>query len=624
MFRTSALALLAATTALAQNVPDGFVVDTLLSDSLTRPTDLCFLPDGRCLIATQPGDIVVYASGGYGVIGAVPSVSSGGESGLLSVVADPQFAANGHVYVWYTSTLDAAMHLDRYTLLGPRNAPASVNLTLDLASRRAVLDTPPNVAAIHNGGSLRFGPDGMLYVSIGDDADSCSAVSPASGVGCLLRLAVAALPPTPSAIAPPLAQLDPGDNPLSAATGFSQLVIAYGLRNPFRMEIDEATGNLYFGDVGEALCEELDEYVRGSGTPALRDYGWSRREGFQPGPGCPPDPTTPYVDPIFAEFNATGWRSIMAGPRYRNRPQIAGFGAAYEGHLFVTDYYAGEIRRLVESPNGWTVAPPVAGQPSPTAWGDGLTNVAALRLGPDGCLWFVRSFFFGELGRIRRAGVQNGLLAAAGGGQRVAVGDPFPQPVVVRALDGLGQPLANTPVVFSVQGGATLLTPMPTLTDAAGFAQASLAATGAGGGIRVFAVQANSGATATFDLFARRLTANHAAPQLSVAVANATDANPPQVPYILLTGFPGVASLSTPIGALCIDPADALAVVLEDGVGVFGGVSLSGTGGGGLPSLGVQYLLPPGLLNGLTMRFQAVGLDPLTGWFRTNCASVVF
>ena len=116
----------------------------------------------------------------------------------------------------------------------------------------------------------------------------------------------------------------------------------------------------------------------------------------------------------------------------------------------------------------------------------------------------------------------------------------------------------------------------------------------------------------------------HAAPQLSIGIANTTDASPAQVPYILLTGFPGVTSLATPVGSLCINPTDALAVVMEDGVGVFGGVSLSGNGGTGSPSFNVQYALPPGLLTGLSMRFQAVGLDPITGWFRTNCASIQF
>ena len=607
----------------AQSLPTGFAVDTLLSDGMTRPTDLCFLPDGRCLVTSMTGEVTIYAAGAYAVIGTMPAIEFGGESGLLSIAADPQFASNGHVYVWYASTLDAALHLDRFTMAGARNAPNSTGLTLDLASRHVVLDALPDASSIHNGGALRFGPDGMLYVTVGDDGDYCGPSSPASGVGCILRLDVSGLPAGPSAVAPSFAQLDPGDNPASAATDITQLVIAYGLRNPFRMEIDEATGNLYVGDVGESYCEELDEYVRGPGSLPLVDFGWSRREGDLPGPGCPPDPTAPYVDPILVEPNANGWRSIIAGPRYRNRPQVAGFGPAYEGHLFVTDYYRGAIRRLVATASGWSIAPPTAGQPSPTEWATGLASLAALRLGPDGNLWFVRNSFFGELGRIRLQAPQNALVVAGGNGQRTSAGDPFAQPIVVRAFDGNGQPLAGATVAFAVQGGG-VAQPALAATDAAGFAAANVTATAGGGPIRIDAVQLANGGTASFSLFARKLSATNAAPTLTITIDNATDAVPAQVPFVLLTGFPGVTTLATSIGPLCIDPSHPLAVVLEDGVGAFGGVSLSGGSGVGAPSLAVQYTLPPGLLTGLTMRFQAVGLDPTSGWFRTNCELVAF
>ena len=91
-----------------------------------------------------------------------------------------------------------------------------------------------------------------------------------------------------------------------------------------------------------------------------------------------------------------------------------------------------------------------------------------------------------------------------------------------------------------------------------------------------------------------------------------------------MLAFPGSPTLPTPLGTLCIDPAYALAVVLEDGIGIFGGISHSGSGGIGSPSLIRTYSLPAGMLTGQTIRFQAVGLDPLTGWFRTDCATVQF
>jgi len=624
MSRSLLAALALAAGAAAQTVPIGFVVDSLLSSSLNRPTDFCFLPDGRCLIAADDGTLTVYANGAYAVVGIVPAVEFGGERGLLSLAADPQFATNGFLYVWYTSAIDDFMHLDRFALLGARNDPNSTALVLDAPSRRVVLDAIPDGANAHNGGALRFAPDGKLMVSMGDDVDACGARSPSSSLGCLMRIAVAGLPPTPGLAAPAYSQLDPGDNPLSSATDFSQLVIAHGLRNPFRFEIDPATGSVYIADVGEATCEELSEYPVVQGPLPLIDFGWPIREGSQPGWACPgPTPGT-LTEPILAvdHVNST-WRSIIAGPRYRN-PASGGFGAAYDGDVFVTDVTGGDIRRLRHQAAGWAPAPPVHGQPDAIRWASGFQRLCALRQGPDGCLWFLANSLQGMLGRIRPNGPQAALLAASGSGQRTTAGEPFAAPLVARAYDGLGLPAAGVPVLFSAQGAAIVAATGPIATDALGFAQTNATATAAGGGAVVTAINLSTGATTTFQLFGRVLAVAHTPAILTVNVVNASAAAVPQVPFVLLTAFPGSPSLPTPIGALCIDPSYALAVVLEDGVGIFGGVSFSGGTGVGSPSLSTQYALPAGLLTGQLMRFQAVGLDPIDGWFRTNCVNAQF
>lgn len=624
MSRSLLAALALAAGAAAQTVPAGFVVDTLLSSSILRPTDFCFLPDGRCVVAEIDGTLTVYANGAYATVGVVPSIEFGGERGLLSLAADPQFAANGFLYVWYTSTADDFLHLDRFALLGVRNDPNSTALALDVPSRRVVLDALPDGAAAHNGGALRFAPDGRLLVSAGDDLNDCGTRSPSSGVGCLLRLDVSGLPPTPGLTAPTYAQLDPGDNPLSSATDVSQLVIAHGLRNPFRFEIDPATGNVYIADVGEATCEELSEYAVGQGPLPLVDFGWPIREGAQPGWACPGPTPALLTEPILSVDHATSpWRSIIAGPRYRS-PAAGGLGPAYDGDVFVTDVNGGDIRRIRLQANGWAPAPPVAGQPDAIRWASGFQRLCALRQGPDGCLWFLDNSYYGILGRIRPQAPQSALLPVSGGGQRTTAGDPFAAPLVARAYDGLGLPAAGVPVQFSAQGAAIVMTTAPVATDAQGFAQTTATATGGGGGAVVTATNLATGATATFPLFGRVLSVAHTPSTLTVDVVNASAAAIPQVPFVLLTAFPGSPSLLTPIGALCIDPSYALAVVLEDGVGAFGGVSFSGGTGIGSPSLSAQYALPAGLLTGQLMRFQAVGLDPIDGWFRTNCVSAQF
>ncbi len=90
-----ALLVAFATSAAAQTVPTGFVIDTLVSTGLSTPNDCCFLPDGRCLIANSAGGVTLFASGTAVSIGTVPAVESGGERGLLSIAADPAFASNG-------------------------------------------------------------------------------------------------------------------------------------------------------------------------------------------------------------------------------------------------------------------------------------------------------------------------------------------------------------------------------------------------------------------------------------------------------------------------------------------------------------------------------------------------
>ena len=172
-------------TAAAQTVPTGFVIDTLIPSGLATPNDCCFLPDGRVLVANSAGSVTLFAGGPAVTIGTVPNVESGGERGMLSIAADPGFAQNGQFYVYYSSTLDAFMHLDRFTCTGDLANASSTNLTFAAGSRRPILGALPDNAGNHNGGSARFGPDGMLYLTVGDDAVMCNAQSTTSQAGCL-------------------------------------------------------------------------------------------------------------------------------------------------------------------------------------------------------------------------------------------------------------------------------------------------------------------------------------------------------------------------------------------------------------------------------------------------------
>lgn len=623
------LASVLAVPAFAQTVPTGFVVDTLVNTGLLSPHDFCFLPDGRALLANRGGAVQVYAGAGVVTVGTVPNVETGSERGLLSIEADPAFGTNGYIYVWYSSSQDAFLKLDRYTCTGDLASPNSTTLSFAASSRRVILDAMPDSAFNHNGGSLRFGPDGMLYLSVGDDANACSAQSLTSSRGCVLRMDVSGVPAGGGTVAPSFASLDPGNNPLSASsTTISRLVIANGLRNPYRMEIDPVTGNLYIGDVGQNAVEELDEYVYSTPLPLI-NYGWPWREGNNTTSTNCGGSIPALTAPIAAVPQAGTWLSVMGGPRYRNQNGPFDFGPAYEGNVFFLDYFAGQVRRLVWNGSAWVAAAAVPGQPSAANWATGFVGVTALRMGPDGAMWFSQhsgtyGTSGGSLKRVRTLGPTNSVVAVSGSGQVGVALEAFPTPLVAQVRDTNNNPLPGGIVNFSVTGPGTLSTTNPVVADGQGFASTTVTATNLGGPITVTASTPNSQTNGSFSLFSRKTSVAGTNSLVVVTLTNTTTAVPAQVPFIILVSLPGAPTWNSPFGPVCTDPSSYLTIVIEDGTGIFGGVSLSGTGSLGTPSLTKIYNLQPGLLNGLLLRFQAIGFDPVNGIFRTSCESRQF
>jgi len=622
----------------AQSVPTGFVIDTVIASGLVAPMDFCFLADGRVLVANRGGAVSIWNGTSLATVGTVPNIESGGERGLLSIIADPNFATNGHIYVYASLSTDSFMHLDRFTCTGDLSNPSSTNVTFAQSTRRVILAAIPDNAFNHNGGACRFGPDGMLYLTIGDDATSngCTAQNLTSQLGCLLRMDVSTLPAGGGTTPPTFSSLDPGNNPLSANTDFSQLLVAHGLRNPFRMEIDELTGNVYVGDVGSAgtgKVEEYNEYVYNSGGLTLVNWGWPWREGTAlTGINCGGSAPAGTVAPIGAVSNGFGWLSVMGGPRYRNQGTPFDFGPSYEGNAFFLDFFQGDLRRLVNT-GTWAPAPAVPGQPNATNWGTGFTAVSSLRQGPDGGLWFCQNTNTsptsgGTLKRIRSLGPTNSVVAVSGGGQVGIAGEAYAIPIVARVRDPNGNPLPGGAVNFAATGGATFTTTNPVVADANGLAQTTVIAPALGGASTVTASTPNSQTNGSFSLFARRLLVTPTVtPNGTVVVANFTNtttAVPAQVPTVVFVSFPGGPTLPTLLGPICTDPSYGLTFVLEDGVGLFGGLSYSGNGGVGTPGKVWVYNIPNNLLAGQLMKFQLVGFDPVTGWFRTNCETRQF
>ena len=411
MFRALASVLavgtaLVTTSTLAQVVPGGFVIQTVVGEPLgTNPVAFAFLPDGRILIAEKdlgtvrlapaPGGLPVAAS----IIHTIPDVNaSGTERGLLGVAVDPGWPARPYVYFYLTHTGNV-IHIVMYTASGELSNPASTAILLD--SPYVLLDDIPDLFSNHNGGTLRFGPDGYLYASVGDDSRGCDAQDRTILRGKLLRLDVSQMPGTGSG-PPPKSALAPSSNPFPGPDPAERLVYAYGLRNPYRFTIDPWSNDVFIGDVGLQTWEEMNEleYPIGAGS----NFGWPEFEGplQDPDPGASDCSTGPFTSPIDVYPNPPGGQvaAVVAGPLYRPNPNSSlSFPRAYNGDLFLCEFYAKWIRRLERTPSGWAVADSVPGQPSATNWASNLGNVADLQTGPDGALYLMVMFNAGNLPR---------------------------------------------------------------------------------------------------------------------------------------------------------------------------------------------------------------------------------
>lgn len=296
----------------AATVPPGFT-DSLVAAGLSNPTAMALAPDGRIFVCEQGGSLRVIKNGAL-----LPTpfltvtVDPSGERGLLGVAFDPNFVSNQLVYIYYTATTPTLHNrISRFTANGDVAMAGSEVTVMDLND----LSTATN----HNGGALHFGPDGQLYVAVGDNANGANAQSLATRLGKMLRIT------STGAI--------PADNPFfNQATGDNRAIWALGLRNPFTFSFQRGVGRMFINDVGQNTWEEINDGIAGS------NYGWPTCEGF-----CnPPNPN--FRDPIFAYANDASTCAITGGTFYN--PQIVQFPAIFIGRYFFADFCGGWIRTL--------------------------------------------------------------------------------------------------------------------------------------------------------------------------------------------------------------------------------------------------------------------------------------
>jgi glucose/arabinose dehydrogenase len=261
--------------------------------------------------------------------------SEGSEQGLLSVAFPPDFAASGLFYVDYTDRRGDTV-IARYRLLAGDSRQA------DLNSEQKILQIE-QPAANHNGGQLQFGPDGYLYIGMGDGGRAGdpwgNAQNPDVLLGKMLRINVTGTE----------TYTVPGDNPFLGRSDARPELWALGVRNPWRFAFDRATGDLYIADVGQNQYEEVD--FQSAASPGGENYGWNVMEAshcFEPPAGCD---AAGLVAPV-AEYEHTQGCSITGGYIYRGTryPQMAGV-------YFFGDFCSGNIWGLRQEASGeWKMA----------------------------------------------------------------------------------------------------------------------------------------------------------------------------------------------------------------------------------------------------------------------------
>ncbi|AHG90401.1 glucose/sorbosone dehydrogenase [Gemmatirosa kalamazoonensis] len=288
--------------------------------------------DARLFILEQPGRIRIVSGGRLlptPFLDIAAKLTSGGERGLLGLAFHPRYAQNGQFYVNYTDR-NGDTRVERYRVSADRDRA-------DAASASLVL-TVAQPFANHNGGMLAFGPDGKLYVGMGDGG---SAGDPQGNgqklstlLGKLLRLDVDDVPNG-------AAYSVPADNPFVSASGARGEIWAFGLRNPWRFSFDPPSSRLYIADVGQGRLEEVDVAgVREAGV----NYGWNRMEGSDCYNGASCDRSQLRL-PV-AEYGHDQGCSITGGYVYR------GAIAALRGHYFYSDYCSGFLRSLRVADDG--------------------------------------------------------------------------------------------------------------------------------------------------------------------------------------------------------------------------------------------------------------------------------
>jgi glucose/arabinose dehydrogenase len=345
----------------AAAAPGSFVTTVPILTNLPHAIGVTNAGDGsgRLFIVQQTGQIRIWNGTQLlstpfldttAVSSACDPNSGCGERGLLGIAFHPSYATNGLFFVYYTRQSDGAIQIARY------HVSTNANVA-DAASALVLLTIPHSSFANHNGGQLAFGPDGYLYIGTGDGGSGGDPFENGQNINALLAklLRIDVDNGSPYAI--------PASNPFATAApgAGAHEVWAYGLRNPWRFSFDSGTGDLYIGDVGQDLWEEID--YQPAGTAGGRNYGWDCREGAHNYSDPNGDMnancgSVTSVDPVL-EYDHSFGCAVIGGPVFRNLA-----GHLLTGNYLYGDFCSGRIWHAVHGTGNSFTSTQLAGIPA--------------------------------------------------------------------------------------------------------------------------------------------------------------------------------------------------------------------------------------------------------------------
>ncbi|WP_327328886.1 malectin domain-containing carbohydrate-binding protein [Halobellus limi] len=340
---------------LAEIQPSGFDKETVLS-GLNQPTATTFLPDGRMLLLQKGGEVLIVNpdTGATSPYMSITDLDTAGEEGLIDITLDPNFQQNNYIYIYYTPESSGKNRIARFT---HQENGGGLQSTADPSSEFVVWeDNSERKSNYHHGGGLDFGPDGKLYLTIGEEVDGNQAQDLTEAGGSVIRVNKDGTIPQ--------------DNPFVDGPGGNvDAIWAYGLRNPFRAEWDLQAENprYYIAEVGgndQATAQE-DLHIGEKGA----NYGWPDCEGACDNPD--------YTDALYTYSHEGSGASITGGVVYHGDQ----FPSQYEGTYFFADYVRGWMKYLTFDSSGEVQ--------SVNTFDDNAGAVVEIDQGPDGSLYYL-------------------------------------------------------------------------------------------------------------------------------------------------------------------------------------------------------------------------------------------